>query len=82
MKAKEEHITAIKSASELTFYTCQLLSSPSKSAFQSILDENDIEKRMKMVAGFIAREVKIKVEQNQRNAAFLRRKAQNFGSNE
>ena len=76
MKGKEERIAGIKSASELTFYTCQLLSSPSKSAFQAILDENDIDMRMKIVAGLIAREVKIKAEQNQKLAAIQKRRSQ------
>ena len=46
-----------KSVSELTFFVCQLLSTPTKYEFQTILDENNIEKRMMIVASFISKEV-------------------------
>ena len=51
----------IKSASELTFFICQLMSSPLKSEFQEILNENDIEARMINVADLISKEVQIKI---------------------
>ena len=39
---------------------CQLLSSPGKTDFQAILDENDIEVRMKLVSELIIKEVQLK----------------------
>ena len=50
---KKAHLEQITSASELTFFICQLLSSPLKSEFQAILNENCIETRMKTVAVLI-----------------------------
>ena len=45
------------SASELTYFICQMLTTPSKHEFQAILDENDIEKRMTIVGALLNKEL-------------------------
>ena len=70
---KESQIKELTSASELTFFVCQLLTSPMKTEFQAILDQNDIEARMNLVANLIAKEVQVKAHNIAKQEALRKR---------
>jgi ATP-dependent Lon protease len=62
-----------KSASELTFFVCQMLSQPTKFEFQTILNENNIEKRLQIVSSFLQKEVAAKRTQQKKMEALNKR---------
>ena len=62
-----------KSASELTYFVCQMLTTPSKNEFQAILNENDIEKRMQIVGAFMNKELIAKRAQKDKIDALNKR---------
>jgi len=68
-----------KSASELTYFVCQMLSSPSKVEFQSILNENDIDTRMQIVAGFLSKELTTKRVQKDKIESLNKKMKERFG---
>ena len=56
----------------LTFIAVQLLQVPSKEEFQSILDENSIEKRIEEVSAFLTKELEEKKALAAKREALLR----------
>ena len=48
------------SASDIVFYVCQLLVNTPKEMFQVLLEENDLEKRMKLVYEHLKTELELK----------------------
>ena len=70
------------SAFELTFFLCQLLTTPTKSQFQDILNENDLEKRMKLVTELLAVELSKKRANKEKIEAMNKKVKERFGGGE
>ena len=62
-----------KSASELTFFVCQMLTTPSKAEFQAVLNENDIKMRLQMVSAILNKELQGKRQQKEKMEALNKR---------
>ena len=67
---KEQRLQKMtNSASELTYFICQMLTVPSKNEFQAILNQNDIEKRMTIVGALLNKELLAKRAQKEKMEA-------------
>ena len=56
LQQKIEQFPGISSAVELSYFCCMMLTTPTKTDLQSILDQNDIEARMTTVLSFMVKE--------------------------